>query len=156
VRGESTVTVKIPAGVTTGNYLTLKGEGDIGDRGGPPGDVLVVIEEIEHDRFERHGDDVLINVPVSTVDLALGTKVQVPTVDGRVALKIPAGTQSHKVFRMRGKGIPHLHGSGRGDQLVRIIGWTPQSIGRGEKKTLEEMRDALSKGVPEPGRRVYD
>lgn len=156
VRGESTVTVNIPAGVSTGNYLTLKGEGDIGERGAPPGDVLVVIEEVEHDRFERHGDDVLINVPVSTVDLTLGTKVQIPTVDGRVALKIPAGTQSHKVFRMRGKGIPHLHGSGRGDQLVRIIGWTPQSLGRSEKKALEEMRDALSKGVPEPGRRVYD
>ena len=156
VRGETTVSVKIPAGVTTGNYLTLKGQGDVGDRGGPAGDVLVVVEEIEHELFERHGDDVLINVPVSTVDLALGTKVQVPTVDGRVALKIPAGTQSHKVFRMRGKGIAHLHGSGRGDQLVRIIGWTPQKVGRDEKKALEDLRDSLVKGVPEPGRRVYD
>jgi len=156
VRGENTVSVKIPAGVTTGNYITLRGQGDIGERGGPAGDVLVVIEETEHELFERHGDDVLINVPVSTIDLALGTKVQVPTVDGRVALKIPSGTQSHKVFRMRGKGIQHLHGSGRGDQLVRIVGWTPQSIGRDQKKALEAMRDAVAKGVPEPGRRVYD
>ena len=156
VRGEATVSVKIPAGVTTGNYLTLKGQGDVGERGGPAGDVLVVVEELEHELFERHGDDVLINVPVSTIDLALGTKVQVPTVDGRVALKIPAGTQSHKVFRMRGKGVPHLHGGGRGDQLVRIIGWTPQQVGRDDKKALEKMRDAVVQDVPAPGRRIYE
>ena len=156
VRGEATVNVKIPAGVSAGNYLTLKGEGDHGERGGSSGDVYVVVEEAEHELFERHGDDLLLNVPVSIVDLALGTKVQIPTVDGRVSLKIPAGTQSHKVFRMRGKGIPHLHGRDRGDQLVRIIAWTPQQLGKEERKRLEEWRDAAASDVPAPGRHVYE
>lgn len=156
VRGEATVSVKIPAGVSGGNYLTLKGQGDLGERGGNAGDVYVVIEEIEHELFERHGDDILLNVPVSLVDLALGTKVQIATVDGRVSLRIPEGTQSHKIFRMRGKGVPHLHGSGRGDQLVRIIAWTPDKLGKDAKKILETLRDAAGNGVPEPGRRVYD
>ncbi len=155
VRGETTVSVKIPAGVSAGNYLTLKGQGDAGEHGGPPGDVYVVVDEIEHELYERHGDDLLLSVPVSSIDLALGTKVQIPTVDGRVSLKIPAGTQSHKVFRMRGKGIPHLHGSGRGDQLVRIIAWTPQNLGREDKECLEKVREAAAKGVPAPGRHIY-
>lgn len=156
VRGEATVSVKIPAGVSSGNYLTLKGEGDQGERGGSSGDVYVVVEEVEHELFERHGSDLLLNVPVSITDLALGTKVQIPTVDGRVSLKIPAGTQSHKVFRMRGKGIPHLHGRDRGDQLVRVIAWTPQNLGKEDRKRLEEVREAAAREVPAPGRHLYD
>jgi molecular chaperone DnaJ len=155
VRGNETVKVTIPAGVTGGNYLTLKGQGDHGQRGAAPGDVYVVIEERDHELFERHGDDLLLNAPVSAVDLAVGTKMQVPTVDGRVSLKIPAGTQSHKIFRMRGKGLPHLHGRGRGDQLVRIVAWTPQSLSGDERRRLEECREAAQKGIPEPGRNIY-
>ncbi len=155
VRGTETVKVKIPAGVTGGNYLTLKGQGDAGQRGAPAGDVYVVIEEREDPIFERHGDDLLLNLPVSAVDLALGTKMQVPTVDGRVSLKIPAGTQSHKIFRMRGKGLPHLHGRGRGDQLVRIIAWTPQSLSAEDRRRFEECRSSAQRGIPEPGRKIY-
>jgi molecular chaperone DnaJ len=152
VRGEETLKVKVPAGVATGNYLTLKGQGDVGERGAPSGDVYVVIEEAEHDLFERHGDDLLLQIPVSVVDLALGTKVQIPTVDGRVSLKIPEGTQSHRIFRLRGKGIVHLHGRGRGDQLVRVVAWTPQKLGGNEEKQLEQLREAARRGIPGPGR----
>jgi molecular chaperone DnaJ len=155
VRGETTLKVRVPAGVSSGNYLTLKGQADTGERGAPAGDVYVVIEEAEHDLFERHGDDLLLNVPVSIADLALGTKVQVPTVDGRVSLKIPPGTQSHKIFRMRGKGIPHLHGHGRGDQLVRIIAWTPQKLSKKDVELLESWRASAQRDVPTPGRHIY-
>ena len=152
LRGEQKLEVKIPIGVSGGNYLTLRGQGDAGERGAPAGDVYVVVEEVEHELFERHGDDVLIEVPVSLADLALGAKVEVPTIDGKVSLKIPPGTQSHKVFRMRGKGIPHLHGQGRGDQLVRILAHTPHELSKDEKQLLERLR-ALGKPTPEPGRR---
>jgi len=155
VRGERTVKVKIPAGVSGGNYITLRGEGDVGERGGPPGDVYVVVEEREHDRFERHGDDLLINVAVPMSDLALGSKVEVPTLERRVSLKIPAGTQSHKIFRMRGKGVPHLHGHGNGDQLVRVIAWTPQKLNGDEKKLYEELKHQMKDAPPEPGRHIH-
>jgi molecular chaperone DnaJ len=151
VRGEETLKVKVPAGVATGNYITLKGQGDVGDRGAGAGDVYVVIEEAEHELFERHGDDLILQVPVSVIDLTLGTKVQIPTVDGRVSLKVPAGTQSHRIFRLRGKGIVHLHGRGRGDQLVRVVAWTPEKLGSAELERLEELREAANRGLPEPG-----
>jgi molecular chaperone DnaJ len=155
VRGTVTVEVSIPAGVASGNYLTVKGQGDSGERGAPAGDVYVVIEEQEHELFERHGDDLLLDLPVAMADLTLGTKLQVPTIDGRVSLKIPAGTQSHKIFRMRGKGITHLHGHGRGDQLVRVIAWTPQNLSNGERRLLEELRGTDSEPVPAPGRNIF-
>jgi molecular chaperone DnaJ len=155
LRGTEMMEVKIPAGVSSGNYLTLKSHGDAGEHGAPNGDVFVVIEEEEDELFERHGDDLLINVPVSSFDLALGTKVQVPTVDGKVSLRIPPGTQSHKIFRMRQKGIPHLHGHGRGDELVRVIAWTPQELTQEQREQLETLRARLGDGIPAPGRKIY-
>jgi molecular chaperone DnaJ len=152
IRGERTIEVKVPAGVTGGNYITLREQGDAGERGGVPGDVYVVIEEEEHPLFERHGDDLLLSVSVPASELALGTKVEVPTLDGRVSLKIPAGTQSHKIFRMRGKGIVHLHGRGSGDQLVRILAWTPQKLSGEEKALHEKLREIASQSPPPPGR----
>lgn len=151
LRGEQKLEVKIPAGVSGGNYLTLRGQGDAGERGAAPGDVYVVVDEVEHGLFERHGDDVLIEVPVSLADLALGAKVEVQTIDGKVSLKIPAGTQSHKIFRMRGRGIAHLHGQGRGDQLVRILAHTPSTLSKDEKQLLERLRQ-LAGPAPAPGR----
>ncbi len=155
VRGEETVKVKIPAGVSSGNYITLKGQGDAGERGGPAGDVFVVVEEKESDLFERHGDDLLITLPVLPSDLALGTKVEVPTVTGRVSMKIPAGTHSHKIFRIPNRGIPHLHGPGRGDQLVRVVAWTPQNLSPEEKEHFERLRELEAGKVPPPGRKIY-
>ncbi len=156
VRGEETLTIKVPAGVSTGNYMELQGKGDAGGPGAPAGNLRVVFEVTGDDIFERHGDDLLLDVPVSPIDLMLGTKVEVPTLDGKVALKIPAGTQSHKVFRMRGKGMPHVNRPGSGDQLVRVIAWTPRKLDRDLKRRLEALRDDLKPLIPEPGTRLYD
>jgi molecular chaperone DnaJ len=156
VRGEESLEIKIPPGVTTGNYMEISGKGDLGERGGPAGDLRVVMEVAEDEVFERHGDDLLIDVPVSPVDLILGVKVEVPTLDGKVALKIPPGTQSHKIFRMRSKGMPHLHRPGQGDQLVRVIAWTPRELSAEEKKRLRELQADLARHVPPPGRHLFD
>jgi len=156
VRGEELIELKVPAGVSTGNYMELQGKGDAGSHGAPAGNLRVVFQVDENDVFERHGDDLLIDVPVSPVDLMLGTKVEVPTLEGKVALKIPAGTQSHKVFRMRGKGIPHVNRPGTGDQLVRVLAWTPDKLDKELKKKLEAVRGDLARQVPPPGRHLFD
>jgi molecular chaperone DnaJ len=156
VRGSDTIEVKFPAGVTTGNYLELAGQGDAGAHGGPSGDLRVVVSVRDDELFERHGDDILLDVPVSPVDLMLGIKLEVPTLDGKVALKIPAGTQSHKIFRLRGKGISRLNRRGKGDQLVRVLAWTPQRLSSEHKRRLQELRADLGETVPEPGRHVFD
>lgn len=156
IRGEELIEVKIPAGVSSGNYMELEGKGDQGEQGAGAGNLRVVFEVQDDESFERHGDDLLIDVPVSPVDLILGTKVEVPTLDGKVALKIPAGTQSHKVFRMRGKGIPHVNRPGTGDQLVRVLAWTPEKLDKATQEMLETVRKELAGKVPPPGRHLYD
>jgi len=156
IRGEETLTIKVPAGVSTGNYMELRGKGDGGQGGAPAGDLRVVFEVQDDELFQRHGDDLLIDVPMSPVDLMLGTKVQVPTLEGKVSLKVPAGTQSHKIFRMRNKGIPHVNRPGSGDQLVRVLAWTPEKLDKEMKKKLEELREALADRIPAPGRHLYD
>jgi molecular chaperone DnaJ len=148
VRGTETVTVKIPAGVSAGNYITVRGGGDAAGRGGANGDLYVVIEEEEDERFERHGNDVLIDVQLTYPQLQLGTKLEVPTLDGKVLLKVPAGTPSHKVFRLKGKGIPRLNGYGRGDQLVRTVAWVPEKVSKKEEELLKELDKSLSARAP--------
>jgi len=138
-KGESTISVDIPAGVATGNYITIRGEGNVPPKNGAPGDVIVFIEEKEHDYFERHGDDILYNLPLSFSDVALGTEVEVPTLNGKAKLSVAPGTQMNKILRMRNKGIPRLNGGGRGDQLVRIIVWTPTKLNNNEKKLFKEL-----------------
>lgn len=153
VRGEESLEINVPAGVSTGNYMELQGKGDAGEHGGPAGHLRVVFNVRESETFERHGDDLLIDVPVSPVDLMLGTKIEVPTLEGKVALKIPAGTQSHKIFRLRKKGLPHVNRPGQGDQLVRVIAWTPENLDRDLVKRLESLQADLARRVPAPGRR---
>jgi molecular chaperone DnaJ len=148
VRGESTITVKVPAGVTTGNYIPMRGAGNYGKRGGPAGDVLVFIEELEHPDFTRHDDDLLYELAIGFPQAALGDEAEVPTLDGRVKLKIPAGTQSGRLFRLRGKGIPHLHSYGKGDQIVRVLVWTPTSLSSEEKRILKDL--AEKSGIKPP------
>ncbi len=148
VRGTETITVKIPAGVASGNYITVRGGGDAAGRGGMNGDLYVVIEEEADDRFTRHGNDVLIDIPLTYPQLALGTKLEVPTLDGKVLLKVPAGTPSHKVFRIKGKGIPRLNGYGRGDQLVRAVAWVPEKVSKKEEELLKELDKSLSTRAP--------
>jgi molecular chaperone DnaJ len=142
VQGDATIKVQIPAGVSEGNYIPLRGEGNVGKRGGPAGDIIVVIEEEPHPVFTRNGDDVVLDLLVSFPEAAVGGDIEVPTLTGRARLKIDPGTQSGRILRMRDKGIPHLNSFGRGDQLVRVNVWVPTSLSAREKQTLKEMKDS--------------
>jgi molecular chaperone DnaJ len=146
------IKVKIPAGVSTGNYLTLRGQGSAGPRNGARGDLIVLIEVAEDDNFERHGDDILFDLPISFSQAAMGSQVEVPTLDGKARVTVPAGTQTGKILRMRGKGVPHLNSSGRGDQLVRITVWTPTSLSQQEKELFAQLKDVESQSPPKSGR----
>src|SRR5687767_3424874 len=125
---EKTVEVDVPAGVSTGDYLTLRGQGHHGGRGGVRGDVLVVLEVEEDPRFTREGADLLYELPITFSQAALGAEVEVPTLNGAARLKIPAGIQSGRMLRMRGKGLPHLQAAAKGDLIVQVIVWTPAQL----------------------------
>ena len=142
VQGDATIKVQIPAGVSEGNYIPLRGEGNVGKRGGPAGDIIVVIEEEPHPVFTRNGDDVVLDLLVSFPEAAIGGDIEVPTLTGRARLKIDPGTQSGRILRMRDKGIPHLNSFGRGDQLVRVNIWVPTSLSAREKQALKEMKES--------------
>jgi molecular chaperone DnaJ len=120
----------------------------VGPRGGPAGDVIVIIEEEEHKDFQRRGDDIVHETLISFTQAALGDEIPIPTLDGRVELKIPSGTQSGKIFKLKGKGIPHLHGYGKGDELVRVLVWIPTKLNSDEKKLLIEL--ALKENIKPP------
>lgn len=136
-----TITVKIPAGVDTGSRIRLRGEGEGGGYGGEPGDLYVFIAVKEDKTFIRENNNILCELPLSFSEVALGTEIKVPTLDGeKIKMKIPAGTQSHQIFRLKGKGIPSLHGYGRGDQFVRVIVITPTKLNERQKQLFEELR----------------
>lgn len=156
VKGESTISVTIPAGVSSGNYLTVRNEGNAGPRGGAPGDVIVFIEEKEHPHFERHGDDILYDLILSFPQLALGDTVEIPTLTGKAELEIAPGTQVGKILRMRGKGIPHLRGHGRGDQLVRIMVWTPTKLTHQEKELLKKLAKSENIVPPKSAKSIFE
>jgi molecular chaperone DnaJ len=151
VEGSKKVEVKIPAGVATGNYIRLEGQGDAGTRGGPAGDLIILIEEVEDPVFERHGYDIACDLPVSFSQLALGARIEIPTLDGTAAIKVPAGTQSHKILRLKGKGIPHLNSYGRGDQLVRLVAWTPRNLTKEEREAFEGLENKTREKPPAVG-----
>lgn len=138
-KGETTINVKIPAGVATGNYITIRGEGDVGPKGGAAGDIFVFVEEKKDDVFERHGDDILYTLPVSIPQAVLGDEVEIPTLTGKARLHIDAGVQSGKILRMRGKGIPHLNGHGKGDQLVKVVVYIPSKLTKEAKGLIEQL-----------------
>ncbi|MCK4295333.1 MAG: molecular chaperone DnaJ [Candidatus Marinimicrobia bacterium] len=131
------VSIHIPAGVTTGNYLTMRGEGNAGIRGGSRGDLIVIFEEKSHEYYVRNDDDVFINMYITPSEAVLGSEIEVPTLNGRVKLSIPQGTQPGKMLRLKNKGISHLHRSGRGDQIVRIQVNIPDRVS-GEERNLYE------------------
>ena len=153
IRGSETINVKIPAGVSSGNYITIAGGGDKGEHGGTKGNLYVIIEEKPHDLYERHGNDILMDLPLTISQLALGTKVEVPTISGKVLLKIPPGTPSHKIFRLKGKGIPRLNSYGKGDQMVRVMAWVPDRLTNEEKELFQELDKTLSSKLPPLGGR---
>jgi molecular chaperone DnaJ len=138
---ETTVTVDIPAGVSEGNYITIPDKGDAGRLGGQAGDLIVLIQEKEHPFFTRHGIDLLCEVDISFSQAALGASKEIDTIDGKVSLKIPSGTQSEKIFRLKDKGLPALRGRDRGDQLVRVHVKTPEKLSRTAKELLEKLAE---------------
>jgi len=150
--GSEVVEVDVPPGVTTGNYIPIRGGGNAGAQGGPSGDLLVVIQELPHQLFQRHADDVLIDLPVSLDVAALGGQLEVPTLNGKARLKIPAGTASGTVLRMRGKGVPHVRGRGAGDELVRVTVWVPTRPSGEEKKLLKKLGELSAGRVPGPSK----
>jgi len=133
------IKVKVPPGVDDGTQIRLRGEGEVGTRGGPSGDLFVVISVAEHEHFLRDGDDILYDLPLDFTQAALGTEAKVPTLDGETDLKIPAGCQAGTTFRLKGKGVPHLNGRGRGDELVTVSLVTPESLTREQRRLFEEL-----------------
>ena len=140
-RSERPIKVEIPPGVTSENFIAMRGEGNVGPRGGPRGDVLVLIEVEEDARFVRDGPHLRYELPITFSQAALGDEAEVPTVDGTVRLTIPKGIQSGEVLRLRGQGLPELHGRGRGDQLVRIVVWTPERLTPDQEEAIRTLRD---------------
>jgi molecular chaperone DnaJ len=138
-RGETTIKVSVPAGVSQGNYIPIRGQGNAGRRGGAAGDVLVIIEEQEHAHFQRDGNDIYYNLTISYPDAALGGELTVPTLDGTHNLSIDAGTQPGTQIRLRDKGIPNLNGYGRGDQLVNVNIFVPTRLNSKDKAALKEL-----------------
>jgi molecular chaperone DnaJ len=139
VRGERTVSVDIPAGVSTNNYLTLRGEGAIGPRNGPKGDLLVMLDIKDDERFERQGDDLIYDLPLSFSQAALGGDYAVPTPYGDERLHLPAGTQPETVLRLRGRGLPILGQDSKGDLLVRVHVWTPERLTDEQERLFREL-----------------
>ncbi len=144
IRKRSQIAVKIPAGIDTGQRLKLSNEGEAGERGGLPGDLYVVINVLEHDFFTREEADVLCDVPITFVQAALGAEIEVPTLDGKVKVKIPEGTQSHKTLRLKSKGMPYIGSPSRGDQLVRVIVETPSKLSREQRELLKKFDESSS------------
>jgi molecular chaperone DnaJ len=151
VYGEETVNINIPAGVQEGMQLSLSGKGNAGERGGAPGDLIVLIEEEAHKELQRDGLNVAYELHISFPDAVFGTNVEVPTIDGRAKIKIPPGTQSGKIFRLKGKGFPEVNGYGRGDQLIHVNIWTPQNVTHEEKEMLNQMNSSPN-FKPQPGK----
>ena len=156
VTDQTSVSVDIPAGVSSGNYIPIEGKGEAGRQGGPPGDLIVVIEEKDHDIFTRQDDHLICQIPISFVTAALGGTIEVPVLGGTDSLDVPAGTQTGKVFRMKGKGIPHLRRGGHGDQLVQVQVWTPGKLGESEKKLLRQLEKSESFRPPKSSKSFFE
>ena len=144
IYGEETVTIDIPAGVQEGMQLSVGGKGNAGERGGSFGDLIVLIEEEAHKDLHRDGLNVAFELHISFTDAVFGTQVEVPTIDGRAKIKIPAGTQSGKLFRLKGKGFPAINSYEKGDQLIYVNVWTPQNLSTEEKAMLEKLSDSAN------------
>lgn len=151
VEREKSMEVKIPAGVETGSRLRVQGEGEAGTNGGPSGDLYVVIHVSEHEQFERQGSNLYSSVPISFAQAALGSEVAVPTLSSTEQLKVPAGTQTGTVFRLKGHGMPVLGGRGRGDLFVAVTVVTPKTLTREQRRILEQLAEVESQDLEDKG-----
>ncbi len=152
VRGEDVITLNIPAGVSEGMQLSVSGKGNAGPRGGIPGDLILQVEEAEHDQLQRDGSNLIFNLFLNFADASLGSSVEIPTLEGKAKVKIDAGTQAGKLLRLKGKGLPSLEHYGKGDLIVNINIWTPQHLSSEEKKLMEKLRDSKN-FEPAPGKK---
>jgi len=148
---DETIEIEIPAGVAEGMQLSMSGKGNAGAKGGPSGDLLINIEEISHEELQRDGLNVIYELFISFPDAALGTSVEVPTIGSRVKIKVPAGIQAGKIFRLKGKGLPSVQSYDHGDQLIHVNVWTPKKLSKEEKELLEKMKD-MPDFTPNPGK----
>ncbi|WZL74624.1 molecular chaperone DnaJ [Clostridiaceae bacterium 35-E11] len=148
-RKDKKVQIKIPAGVDTGSVIPLRGEGEPGIKGGPAGDLYIVLRVKPHEIFKRDANDVICEVPITFVQAALGDELVVPTLDGKIKYKIPEGTQSGTIFRIKGKGIPNLRGYGRGDHYVKVIVEIPKKLNEKQKELLKKFAEVMGEDVHE-------
>ncbi|WP_426447842.1 molecular chaperone DnaJ [Paenibacillus sp. S-38] len=156
VKKQRKINLNIPAGVDDGAQLRVSGEGEGGTRGGPPGDLYVVLRVKPHDFFEREGDDIYCEVPLTFVQAALGDEIEIPTLTEKVKLKIPAGTQTDTYFRLKGKGVPRLRGYGQGDQHVKVVVVTPTSLNEDQKELLREFSRTSGEHTHEQNQSIFE
>jgi len=148
---DETIEIEIPGGVEEGMQLSVRGKGNAGKKGGAAGDLLINIEEKAHEHFSRDGQNIIHDLYLNIADAALGTSLEVPTLTGKVKIKVPAGTQSGKIFRLRGKGLPSVQSYGNGDQLIHVNIWTPKKLNKEEKELMEKL-SASENFKPNPGK----
>jgi len=141
VQDEANLKIEVPAGVQDGNYMTMRGEGNTGKRGGQAGDIIVIFQELPHEHFVRENDDIIHNLFITFPQAALGAEVEVPTLNGKAMLKIDPGTQPGKMLKMKGKGIRHLNFAGSGDQIVRVNVAIPQKLNSKEKDIIKQLSE---------------
>lgn len=150
-RGEETISINIPAGVSEGMQLSMSGKGNAAPRGGIPGDLIILIEEIPHEFIKREGNNVIYDLHISFIDATVGSSVEVPTIDGKAKIKIEPGTQGGKILRLKAKGIPEVNSYHRGDQLIYVNIWTPKVLSKTEREILETLRGSPN-FKPQPGK----
>lgn len=150
-RQEEIIELEIPAGVEAGMQLSMRAKGNAGKNGGPAGDLLINIEEKNHDSFSRDGQNIIYDLFLNFADAALGTTVEVPTLENKVKIKVPPGTQGGKIFRLRGKGLPSVQSYGTGDQLINVNIWTPKKLNDEEEAMMEKLR-GMPNFKPNPGK----
>ncbi len=142
VQGEEIISINIPAGVAEGMQLSVSGKGNAAERGGVNGDLIIQIEELEDDYLKRDGNNIIYDLYISFPDAVLGISTEIPTVDGKVKVKIEPGTQAGKILRLKGKGLPSVNQYGRGDQLINVNVWTPQKLTPEEKEIIQKLNGA--------------
>jgi molecular chaperone DnaJ len=151
VRGEETISINIPAGVSDGMQLSMAGKGNAAPNGGIAGDLIILIEELAHETLKREGNNIVYDLHVSIIDAALGASVEVPTIDGKAKIKIEPGTQSGKLLRLKGKGIPEINSYHRGDEIIHVNIWTPKVLNSEERAILEKLKESPN-FKPQPGK----
>ncbi|RKN78971.1 molecular chaperone DnaJ [Paenibacillus ginsengarvi] len=156
IKRQRKIHVKVPAGVDDGAQLRVSGEGEGGTKGGPPGDLYIVIRVKSHDFFEREGDDIFCEVPLTFAQAALGDEIEIPTLSEKVKLKIPAGTQTGTYFRLKGKGVPRLRGYGQGDQQVKVVVVTPTNLNEQQKELLRDLAKQNGEHTHEQNQTIFE